>query len=136
MLGHLAADQITQLVDPRVGDLIEGIGLLYPLSTFDATLLPDDGAQRVVFHCGSGKRSLTAAEKRRAAGQRMSYTWAAELPPGRPRVCRSLHRVQHETLSAHVQRQRPGSRRRFGFRGFPGRTGNLNRATPGIRRAR
>ncbi len=44
--------------------------LLYPLSTFDATTLPDDGARQVVFHCGSGKRSLTAAERRVAAGQK------------------------------------------------------------------
>jgi rhodanese-related sulfurtransferase len=43
--------------------------LLYPLSSFDATLLPDDGSRRVVFHCGSGKRSLTAAERRLATGQ-------------------------------------------------------------------
>jgi rhodanese-related sulfurtransferase len=43
--------------------------LLYPLSTFDASALPDDGTRRVVFHCGSGKRSLSAAEKRLAAGQ-------------------------------------------------------------------
>jgi rhodanese-related sulfurtransferase len=43
--------------------------LLYPLSTFDAAVLPADGARRVVFHCGSGKRSLTAAEKRLAGGQ-------------------------------------------------------------------
>ncbi len=43
--------------------------LLYPLSTFDATRLPADGVRQVVFHCGSGKRSLTAAEKRIAAGQ-------------------------------------------------------------------
>lgn len=43
--------------------------LLYPLSTFDATALPIDGSQRVVFHCGSGKRSLAAAEKRVAAGK-------------------------------------------------------------------
>ena len=43
--------------------------LLYPLSTFDASTLPDDGSRRVVFHCGSGKRSLTAAEHRLAAGQ-------------------------------------------------------------------
>jgi rhodanese-related sulfurtransferase len=43
--------------------------LLYPLSTFDATTLPDDGNRRVVFHCGSGKRSLTAAERRLGAGQ-------------------------------------------------------------------
>ena len=38
--------------------------LLYPLSTFDAATLPADGPHRVIFHCGSGKRSLTAAEKR------------------------------------------------------------------------
>ena len=44
--------------------------LLYPLSTFDAKALPDDGARRVVFHCGSGKRSLSAAEHRLAAGQK------------------------------------------------------------------
>jgi rhodanese-related sulfurtransferase len=43
--------------------------LLYPLSTFDASALPTDGSRRVVFHCGSGKRSLTAAEKWLAAGQ-------------------------------------------------------------------
>jgi rhodanese-related sulfurtransferase len=44
--------------------------LLYPLSTFDAAMLPDDGSRRVVFHCGSGKRSLTAAENRLGAGQK------------------------------------------------------------------
>ena len=43
--------------------------LLYPLSTFNASLLPDDGPRRVVVHCGSGKRSLTAAERRLGAGQ-------------------------------------------------------------------
>ena len=45
--------------------------LLYPLSTFDASMLPDDGPRRVVFHCGSGKRSLTAAERRLGAGQKL-----------------------------------------------------------------
>jgi rhodanese-related sulfurtransferase len=44
--------------------------LLYPLSTFNASSLPDDGPRRVVFHCGSGKRSLSAAEHRLAAGQK------------------------------------------------------------------
>lgn len=44
-------------------------GLLYPLSTFDASMLPADGPRRVIFHCGSGKRSLTAAERRLAAGE-------------------------------------------------------------------
>jgi rhodanese-related sulfurtransferase len=43
--------------------------LLYPLSTFDATQLPDDESRRVVFHCASGGRSLTAARQRLANGQ-------------------------------------------------------------------
>jgi len=43
--------------------------LLYPLSSFDAAALPPDATRRVVFHCGSGKRSLTAAERRLAAGE-------------------------------------------------------------------
>jgi rhodanese-related sulfurtransferase len=43
--------------------------LLYPLSTFDATKLPKDGPRRIVFHCGSGKRSLVAAERRLGAGE-------------------------------------------------------------------
>jgi rhodanese-related sulfurtransferase len=42
--------------------------LLYPFSTFDAAALPRDWTRRVVFCCGSGKRSLAAAEKRLAAG--------------------------------------------------------------------
>jgi rhodanese-related sulfurtransferase len=46
--------------------------LLYPLSTFDASQLPPDGPRRLVFHCGSGKRSLTAAERRLAAGARVA----------------------------------------------------------------
>lgn len=44
--------------------------LLYPLSTFEAAMLPDDGSRRIVFHCGSGKRSLAAAERRLGAGQK------------------------------------------------------------------
>lgn len=42
--------------------------LLFPLSSFDASALPQDGSRRVVFQCGSGKRSLMAAEKYLAAG--------------------------------------------------------------------
>jgi rhodanese-related sulfurtransferase len=42
--------------------------LLFPLSTFDADKLPPDGDRRIVFHCGSGKRSAIAAEQRLAAG--------------------------------------------------------------------
>jgi rhodanese-related sulfurtransferase len=60
------------LVDVRepaefAAERIQG-ALLYPLSTFDAKLLPPDGARRVVFHCAGGKRSLAAAEQRLAAG--------------------------------------------------------------------
>ena len=43
--------------------------LLYPLSTFDASAVPGDVPKRVVFHCGSGKRSLTAAERCIQAGR-------------------------------------------------------------------
>ena len=42
--------------------------LLYPLSTFDPVTLPPDDAREVVFHCGSGKRSLAAAQQRLRAG--------------------------------------------------------------------
>jgi rhodanese-related sulfurtransferase len=42
--------------------------LLYPLSTFDAKVLPADGTRRVVFHCAGGKRSLDAAQRRLASG--------------------------------------------------------------------
>lgn len=52
--------------------------LLFPLSTFDAAALPDDGPRRVVFHCGTGKRSLVAAQRRAEAGQ----TEAAHMAGG------------------------------------------------------
>ena len=60
------------LIDVRepaeyAAERIQG-ALLYPLSTFDAKVLPADGTRRVVFHCAGGKRSLDAAEKRLAAG--------------------------------------------------------------------
>lgn len=42
--------------------------LLFPLSTLDALALPPDGPRRVVFQCGSGKRSAMAAQARLAAG--------------------------------------------------------------------
>jgi rhodanese-related sulfurtransferase len=41
--------------------------LLFPLSTFDAKMLPQDAAKPLVFHCGSGKRSATAFEHCRHA---------------------------------------------------------------------
>ena len=42
--------------------------LLHPLSTFDAAALPTDGSRTLVFQCGSGKRSATAARAFLAAG--------------------------------------------------------------------
>lgn len=72
-VARLLKDEKLLLIDVREPSeyAIERIrgALLYPLSTFDALALPPDGARRVVFHCGSGKRSLAAAEKRVAAGQ-------------------------------------------------------------------
>jgi rhodanese-related sulfurtransferase len=42
--------------------------LLFPLSTLDALALPPVGPRRIVFQCGSGKRSGMAAQARLAAG--------------------------------------------------------------------
>jgi len=42
--------------------------LLYPLSGFDAGKLPTQETKRLVFHCGSGVRSKTVAQKARQAG--------------------------------------------------------------------
>ncbi|MDX1293130.1 MAG: rhodanese-like domain-containing protein [Hyphomonas sp.] len=36
--------------------------LLHPLSTFEPKALPVDGSRRVVFQCGSGKRSRMALD--------------------------------------------------------------------------
>ena len=66
--------------------------LLCPLSTFDTAALPGDGSGRVVFYCGSGKRSLAAAERCIEAGQAQAAhmaggiaAWkAAGLPVVRP----------------------------------------------------
>lgn len=42
--------------------------LLFPLSTFDAKMLPQDAGRPIVLHCGSGKRSADALQRCRAAG--------------------------------------------------------------------
>lgn len=52
--------------------------LLYPLSTFDAAVVPHDASRRVLFHCGSGKRSLMAAQRCIDAGQ----AYAAHMAGG------------------------------------------------------
>jgi rhodanese-related sulfurtransferase len=67
----LAANSIL-LVDVRepeefATERIAG-ALLSPLSTFNASRLPLDSAPRIVFQCGSGKRSAMAAGRYLAAG--------------------------------------------------------------------
>ena len=42
---------------------------LYPLSTFDADYLNDDGSREIILHCGSGKRSLDALNRCVSAGK-------------------------------------------------------------------
>jgi rhodanese-related sulfurtransferase len=42
--------------------------LLYPLSTFDPASLPEPGARKLVFQCGSGMRSAKAVAACQAAG--------------------------------------------------------------------
>ena len=76
--------------------------LLYPLSTFDAAALPEDGVRKVVFHCGSGKRSLTAAELVSLRGSDTPRTWVAEWRPGRRLACPWSHpALPADPTSAH-----------------------------------
>lgn len=42
--------------------------LLFPMSSFDPAALPDTGARKVVFHCGSGMRSAKAVAACEEAG--------------------------------------------------------------------
>lgn len=42
--------------------------LLAPMVGFDAGAMPEEGAKRIVFHCGSGIRSRKMAESWMAAG--------------------------------------------------------------------
>lgn len=77
---QLSAQEVSQLLMQRRITLIDVRepdeystsripgALLYPLSTFDATVLPSDEPLPVVFHCGSGKRSMLAAQARLNAG--------------------------------------------------------------------
>jgi rhodanese-related sulfurtransferase len=44
--------------------------MLCPLSTLDASTLPADPSHPIVFQCGSGKRSMLAAQKHLASGAR------------------------------------------------------------------
>jgi rhodanese-related sulfurtransferase len=42
--------------------------MLFPLSTFNPEMLPQEEARPVVLHCGSGKRSADALNRCRLAG--------------------------------------------------------------------
>jgi rhodanese-related sulfurtransferase len=42
--------------------------LLFPLSTFEARLLPVTPGRKLIFHCRSGQRSLTAFARAAQAG--------------------------------------------------------------------
>ena len=42
--------------------------MLFPMSSFDPSKLPEQGSKRFVFHCGSGLRSHKIAERCAASG--------------------------------------------------------------------
>lgn len=68
----LLADRAILLVDVRepqeyAAARIHG-ALLLPLSSFDPLALPPPDRVRIVFHCGSGKRSAMAVARCRQAG--------------------------------------------------------------------
>jgi rhodanese-related sulfurtransferase len=79
-LHELAPTEVKHLLDTRKIVLIDvrepheyeaeriAGALLFPLSTFEAAALPPDEPRRVVFHCGSGKRSAAAAALRVLTG--------------------------------------------------------------------
>jgi rhodanese-related sulfurtransferase len=91
VLADLKAGEIL-LVDVRepaefANERIHG-ALLHPLSTFEVKALPAEGGRRIVFQCGSGKRSRmalntfmkeTGAEAAHLAGGIAAWT-SAGLP--------------------------------------------------------
>lgn len=65
VLSGLKASEVL-LVDVRepaefANERIHG-ALLHPLSTFEPRAIPTDGKRRVIFQCGSGKRSRRALD--------------------------------------------------------------------------
>lgn len=69
---ELLADRAILLVDVRepqefASARIHG-ALLFPLSSFDPLALPASDKVRIVFHCGSGKRSAMALMRCQQAG--------------------------------------------------------------------
>jgi rhodanese-related sulfurtransferase len=87
-VSHTKSNLLEELSPPQVAELLNGHqillidvrepdeyaaqrisgALLFPLSTLNALALPPDGPRRVVFQCGTGKRSALAARARLAAG--------------------------------------------------------------------
>jgi len=77
---ELSAQQVADLLNARQILLVDvrepdeyaaqriAGSVLFPLTTLDTLALPPDGPRRVVFQCGSGKRSALAAQARLAAG--------------------------------------------------------------------
>ncbi|MGA7541057.1 MAG: rhodanese-like domain-containing protein [Steroidobacteraceae bacterium] len=75
MLHELQAPQVHALLRSRQAVLIdvrepaefeaERIpgALLFPLSGFDPESLPLDGSKRIIFQCGTGRRSAQAAQR-------------------------------------------------------------------------
>jgi len=84
------------LIDVRepqefAAERIDG-ALLYPLSTFDPFSLPACGeGRRLIFHCGSGKRSQAALDRALQAGldvrSHMAGGMAAWKADGHPTLC-------------------------------------------------
>jgi len=68
--------------------------LLFPLSSFDATRLPEPGEKPIVFHCGSGVRSERVAKACLAAGwsqiKHMSGGLAAWKKLGYPHIATDM----------------------------------------------
>jgi len=65
-------DNTIVLIDVRepreyAAERIHG-ALLYPLSTFAPTALPQDKTRDIILHCGSGKRSVDAVQRCAKAG--------------------------------------------------------------------
>lgn len=80
MIKELSPDEVHRLLEHRAALLVDVRepqeyaaarihgALLFPLSSFDPLALPDADKVRIIFHCGSGKRSAAAVERCRQAG--------------------------------------------------------------------
>lgn len=53
--------------------------MLFPLTEFDPKFIPFEAARRIVFHCGTGKRSHDAATRARGAAKKGVYHLAGGI---------------------------------------------------------